>query len=281
MSKGFLIFKLRLSTIFTIFIRLRIKEKITMINKLFILAISIGLGISAFAQDLPEVIALREIEIHDETNEVVFKNYYTKWCDVLKDNSKGMSGWLMKGDRGERVDKYIFAYGFDYKAVRDYYFPTEPPAHYKQFYALPQEALSKLPPGVEGTNTYTDFIVLGYKDIIRPMMGELLGIHFINIKARKSNDFEKFVVEEFNPGMYNKIPGLNLFILKGDRGEMEGHYILMYNFETVELRDLYVPESGQATEEFKKEFDPVMHLWDKLQSYIEETSSWTDYVVVY
>jgi len=250
-------------------------------NRFFAILIGLGLSLSIAGQDLPEVIAMREIVIHEETNEVVFKNYYRKWCDVLNEQSKGMSGWLMKGDRGSRKNKYIFAYGFDYKAARDYYFPTEPPADYKQFYALPQEALSKLPQGVEGTNTYTDFVVLGYKDIVRPMMGELLGIHYIDIKSRNAKDFEKFIIEEFNPGMYNQIPGLNLFVLKGDRGEMKGQYVLMYNFESVELRDMYIPEPGQSTDEFKKEFEPVMPLWDKLQSFIDQTSSWTDYVVVY
>ena len=250
-------------------------------NILITFIIGAVIGLNAVAQDLPEVIALREIEIHEETNEVVFKNYYTKWCDVLKENSKGMSGWLMKGDRGKRLGKYIFAYGFDYKDTRDYYFPTEPPADYKQFYALPQEALSKLPAGVEGTNTYTDFIVLGYKDIVRPMMGELLGIHYLDVKPRKSADLEKFVVEKFNPSVYNVIPGLNIYFLKGDRGEMEGKYIMMYVFDSYERRNAYVPEPGKPTEEFKEYIEPVLEYFDKLQEFLNEDVSYTDYVVVY
>lgn len=251
-------------------------------NRIFIIVIGLGISLSAISQDLPEVIALREIEIHEETNEVIFKNYYQKWCDVLEENTKGMSGWLMKGDRGERIGKYIFAYGFDYKAVRDYYFPTIPPADYKQFYALPQEALTNLPPGVEGTNTYTDFVVLGYADIIRPMVGEVLGIHYLNVKQRKADDFEKYVTGEFNAAMNNKIPGLNLYVLKGDRGDMEGYFILIFIFDTVERRTGYFPGAGEKpTEEFKEVFQPVSQYYDKLQSFLNEEISHTDYIIVY
>ncbi len=250
-------------------------------NIIFIIVIGLGISLACFSQDLPEVIALREIEIHEETNEVIFKNYYAKWCDVLEAHTKGMSGWLMKGDRGERLNKYIFAYGFDYKAARDYYFPTTPPSDYKQFYALPQEALSILPQGVEGTNTYTDFVVLGYADIVRPMMGEIIGIHYLNVKQRKSDDLEKFVTSEFNSAVYNKIPGLNLYIMKGDRGEMKDHFILIYVFDTVERRNNYIPTEGTPSEEFTKEFQPLSQYFDKLQSFLNEEVSYTDYIVVY
>ena len=245
------------------------------------MAIGIGISVSCLSQDLPEVIALREIEIHEETNEVIFKNFYRKWCDVLEENSKGMSGWLMKGERGERVNKYIFAYGFDYKSARDYYFPVEPPADYKQFYALPQEALSNLPQGVEGTNTYTDFIVVGYDDIVRPMMGEVIGIHNLEVKSRKEAELEKYFKDEFISAVYNKIPGLNLYLMKGDRGDMKGHYILVYVIDTIERRNQYFPESGENTEEFLQYFRPISQYFDKLYSFLGDRISYTDYIVVY
>ncbi len=251
--------------------------------KKIVLLLVLGLVICAnsFSQDLPEVIAMREIEIHEETNEVIFKNYYRKWCDVLKEHSKGMSGWLMKGDRGERVDKYIFTYGFDYKAARDYYFPTIPPADYKQFYALPQEALSKLPAGVEGTNTYTDFVVLGYSDIVRPQLGEVIGIHYLDVKKKKQAGFESFVTRKFNKAMHNKIPGLNLFILKGDRGDMKGHYILVYIFDTVERRNDYLPLAGEPTEEFQTAFKTISQVFEEFKSFQNDEISYTDYIVMY
>lgn len=248
---------------------------------IILIAVGFSLGFAGFCQDLPEVIALREIEIHEETNEVIFKNYYTKWCDVLKQHSKGMSGWLMKGERGDRVGKYVFAYGFDFKAARDYYFPTEPPADYKQFYALPQEALTNLPSGVEATNTYTDFVVLGYADIIRPMMGEVIGIHYLNVKNKMGDKFEEFVVKEFNPGMYNKIPGVNFYIMKGDRGDMKGHYIFVWVFDTIERRNEYYPAEGQPTQKFNDLFEPLRGLDEKLQAFLDEEESYTDYIVIY
>ncbi len=252
-----------------------------MIKKLPIILIGLGISLGCLSQDLPEVIALREIEIHEETNEVIFKNYYRKWCDVLEENTKGMSGWLMKGDRGKRVNKYVFAYGFDYKAARDYYFPTIPPADYKQFYALPQEALGKLPAGVEGTNTYTDFVVLGYKDLVRPMMGEVIGIHYLDVKPRKEDDLENFVTREFNEAIYDKIPGLNMYIMKGDRGDMKDKYVLVYVFDTVERRDNYLPKGEDPSEEFKNAMSPLMDVYDKLHTFLNKEISYTDYVVVY
>ncbi|MCK5821738.1 MAG: hypothetical protein KAH17_07625 [Bacteroidales bacterium] len=248
---------------------------------IFLIALGLGICASSYSQDLPEVIAMREIEIHEEANEVIFNNYYRKWCDVLKEHSKGMSGWLMKGDRGERIDKYIFTYGFDYKAVRDYYFPTIPPADYKQFYALPQEALSKLPAGVEGTNTYTDFVVLGYADIVRPLLGEVIGVHYLDVKKKKEISFERFVTKEFNVAMHNKIPGLNLFVLKGDRGDMTGKYILVYIFDSVERRNDYIPLEGEPTKEFLDAFNQISTVFEKFKSFQNDEFSYTDYIVIY
>ena len=250
-------------------------------NRIYFIAIGLGISLSCFSQDFPEVVAMREIEIHEETNEVIFKNYYQKWCDILEENAKGMSGWLMKGDRGERLNKYIFAYGFDYKAARDYYFPVTPPADYKQFYALPLEALSNLPPGVEGTNTYTDFVVLGYVDIIRPIMGEVIGIHYLDVKSRKSDELEKFVIKKFNSVMQNNIPGLDLYVMKGDRGDMQGQYILVFVFDTVERRNEYIPQGGVPSEEFKSAFQVVSDVYEKFFSFLNSELSYTDYIVVY
>lgn len=250
-------------------------------SRIFLFVLGIGICASSFSQDLPEVIAMREIEIHEETNEVIFKNYYRKWCDVLKEHSKGMSGWLMKGDRGERINKYIFTYGFDYKAARDYYFPSIPPGDYKQFYALPQDALSKLPAGVEGTNVYTDFVVMGYADIVRPMLGEVIGIHYLDVKKDVEGKFESFVTGTFNTGMYNKIPGLNLYVLKGDRGDMKDHYILIFIFDTVERRNDYIPREGETTKEFQKAFESVSQVYEKFQSFLNDEISYTDYIVLY
>ena len=39
---------------------------------------------SLVSQDLPEIISIRELKLRPETNEIVFQNYYNKWCKDIR-----------------------------------------------------------------------------------------------------------------------------------------------------------------------------------------------------
>jgi hypothetical protein len=58
--------------------------------------------------------------------------------------------------------------------------------------------------------------------------GKVLGLHTIELRPGvKAEDFEKFVIEEFYPLPHYE--GWKRYIAKGDRGEREGKYVLVFS----------------------------------------------------
>jgi hypothetical protein len=113
-------------------------------------------------------------------------------------------------------------------------------------------------------------------------MARLYGIHEIELHAGvKPEDFERFVVEVVNHSQL--LPGVTTHVLKGDRGEREGKYLVMLEFEDVESRDRFFPTPGQASEEAQRYLESTRAIgerWDTLGTGPGTTTAYTDYVVV-
>lgn len=94
--------------------------------------------------------------------------------------------------------------------------------------------------------------------------------------------FEEFFATRFLPEW--KVPGWSIRLLKGDRGDRAGRYLVMYEAERVELRDQLAPESNVLAADFyEKYFKPlegVAEEWKKLALYPSESTIYTDYFVV-
>jgi hypothetical protein len=74
-------------------------------------------------------------------------------------------------------------------------------------------------------------------------------------------------------------------ILRGDRGEREGKYLVMIVIESVEMRDRLFPGLNQVSEEGQRffasfpEFGKVAEKWRKLATFPGDDTTHTDYVV--
>ncbi|MCB9013324.1 MAG: hypothetical protein H6539_04720 [Bacteroidales bacterium] len=241
---------------------------------------------SLFSQNMPEVLAFRELELNPETNEIVFQNYYKKWSDKIKENSKGVSGWLMKADRGTRSSKYSFVWAFDFKTTRDYYFPNADGQNNPQWESVLQkfEITPLENPLIAQVVNYTDYLVLGYNSLINPQIGEVISVCYPEVIPGKESAFESFVINELNPAFQESLPGSFLYILKGDRGENAGKYISMWVFDTVDRRKVYFPQSRTVPSElFIKEFEQISPVMDKLKTFLKPGTmdNYTDYIVIY
>jgi hypothetical protein len=76
-------------------------------------------------------------------------------------------------------------------------------------------------------------------------MAKVYSLHMVALKAGASGaEFERFFHEELEPGPTPD--GLRLRLLKGDRGDREGRYLVMFEVESVERRDQLFPEAGPA-----------------------------------
>jgi hypothetical protein len=83
-------------------------------------------------------------------------------------------------------------------------------------------------------------------------MSKVYSLHMIALKAGASGpDFERFFHEGIEP-----VPGpgrLTMRLLRGDRGDREGKYLLMFEFESVERQDQIFPEAGPAARQVSGE----------------------------
>jgi len=111
-------------------------------------------------------------------------------------------------------------------------------------------------------------------------MAKVFGMHMIALRPGvKAEDFEKFVMEEVYPT--STIEGWKNYLLKGDRGDREGKYLWMSEFESVEQRDRLFPSPGEMSEEaqqFLAAQAAVYEKWATLATPLDVIS--TDYVVV-
>ena len=116
-------------------------------------------------------------------------------------------------------------------------------------------------------------------------MSRVLGIHMITLRPGvKAEDFERFVTEEVY--LLPWFEGWGFYLLKGDRGDREGKYVVMWEIESVEARDRYAPTPDQYSEEFDRfmephaaEFEKVFEKWATFASPLP-SPIYTDYVVV-
>lgn len=240
----------------------------------------------AVAQNLPEVIALRELELNEGVNEIIFLNYYNRWCAEVAEHSKGAGGWVMKGDRGERTGEYIFAWTFNYKATRDYYFPASDWSNYPQWQAVLQQFQFHAPerPLVDSIRSFTDYVVLGFNKMIAPQLGEVIAVRYFDIDISMQKEFEEFVINTYHMAFQEHINGYYNYVLKGDRGDKVGSYVLLTVFDNADRRDEYYPVPLEpASESFNEQWLEVEDIVLKFESYLPEgiAHDYTDYIRVY
>jgi hypothetical protein len=86
----------------------------------------------------------------------------------------------------------------------------------------------------------------------RAEMAKVYSLHMLALKAGASGpDFERFFHEEIEP-----VPGpsgLVMRLLRGDRGDREGKYLVMFEFDSVERRDELFPEAGPGAHQMSAE----------------------------
>ena len=110
----------------------------------------------------------------------------------------------------------------------------------------------------------------------------LLGIHHLSLKdGVKPEDFERFIVEEWSPVMSGVFPGIHVMVVKGERNAEDGEYLLVYDLQSVSVRDWYWPRSGEGSEAFTAILetcgDACSDASDRFGR-MAEVTHWADYV---
>ncbi len=110
---------------------------------------------------------------------------------------------------------------------------------------------------------------------------KLYSLHKIELRdGVTGEELERFFNERFFPNW--EIEGWNSFLLKGDRGERKGRYMLIHEMDSVEMRNRYFPEPDVATEEWDRQTEGLSEIGAELSElvsvYLGEV--YTDYFVV-
>ena len=113
-------------------------------------------------------------------------------------------------------------------------------------------------------------------------MAKVLETHIFELKPGTDEEaFQEFVILEVLP-IYRKVPGQDAQLLKGDRGERAGKYLLMVEVESVERRDQINPPEGQDgfPAEIQALVGNVDAIWDRFFALVEPDTSYTSYVML-
>src|SRR5262245_56210447 len=97
----------------------------------------------------------------------------------------------------------------------------------------------------------------------------------------KPEEFEKYAREELTRALSQAKTGTRFRILKGDRGDRRGGYLLIWEFESVAARNEFFPkEGGGASPASQLAWKRIELAMEKFSIYVKEKRSYTDYVTV-
>ena len=97
----------------------------------------------------------------------------------------------------------------------------------------------------------------------------------------KPLEFEKYAREELTRALSQAKTGTRFRILKGDRGDRKGGYLLIWEFESVAARNEFFPkEGGGASPACQQAWKRIKLAMEKFSIYVKEKRSYTDYVTL-
>ena len=238
---------------------------------------------------LGEVIAYRTVDLisHAKENKYIRQSKIAN--NIWSTKLPGSSQTLYKGDRGERAGQFCGIWMFESIEKRDYYFPLvnkadEHGTGIEEFMAVADLVNKRIgninytyvPDKFKETGVYTDYFVLGYDQLQNPTLGGLIAIREVDVKSGMEADYEKFCQNTIVPTWQKQLPGMEIYILKGDRGLRKAKYAQLMSFESTEKRDYYFPSPDSVNAEIVDEYNEVFEKTDA-NAYLEETPSYTDY----
>ena len=116
-------------------------------------------------------------------------------------------------------------------------------------------------------------------------MPKVWGMHMIALRPGvKGEDFERFFKAEAA-----KLPfpeGWKWHLLKGERGERVGRYMVLFEIDSIEARDRYSPAEDVASPEFQRfieahpEMTSAFEKWKTLAHAPGSGTIFTDYVEI-
>jgi hypothetical protein len=97
----------------------------------------------------------------------------------------------------------------------------------------------------------------------------------------KPEEFENYARKELTHALSEAKTGTHFRILKGDRGDRKGGYLLIWEFESVAARNEFFPkEGGGASPACQQQWKRIKLAMEKFGAYVKEKHGYTDYLTV-
>ncbi len=113
-------------------------------------------------------------------------------------------------------------------------------------------------------------------------MRQVLGLHEVELRPGVDPaEYERVFAEEIAAS--TAPPGVNVRLLKGERGVRSGKYLILMELDDVETRDRYFPQPGEESDElgrFMEQHPDTARAWRNATALALGHGTVTDYVVV-
>lgn len=237
------------------------------------------------------VMAIRsyEITLQSEVNSDQFLAFWMdQWNPAHEKAYPGVKVSVIRGDRGEFINRYGEVWTFKSKALRDKYWPSEEGAG-----PFDEAALEILGPFNEESGKYlvnreskfTDWVILpnNTSSSKRLQQGNLLGIHVFTPRLEADVSMDQFLdhlAESYIPLFEKYFKGWKVYLMKGDRGENKDEYMWMYWIKSREARDQYFNDEGVTTDAGNEAIEKLQPVYEELQQLATWTSAFTDWLIL-
>jgi hypothetical protein len=119
-------------------------------------------------------------------------------------------------------------------------------------------------------------------ETVKPASTPVISVREFDLRSGvKPEEFESYVCLELTRALSQSKTGTRFRILKGDRGDRKGGYLLIWEFESVAARNEFFPkEGGGASPASQQAWKRIKLAMEKFSIYVKEKRSYTDYVTV-
>ncbi|MFC2128643.1 hypothetical protein ACFLRR_02085 [Bacteroidota bacterium] len=256
---------------------------------LLFMAVFILSCLAAHSQKIETGNAFRYVEIDVDLEENMTPKQFEKflvdeYLPAWEKNFSDLGLTIMKGERGERVDKYTIFIVFKSLEKRNEFwaedkYPNEERKKAFNNMGETQGMLTKMTS--HGPVTVYEVLPFSGKSF-RLKPGNVVSFHkpeFTLEEGMTFDQFEKLYQDEYIPAVRKTLPGTELCLLKGFKGERTGKYVEFLVFESLEERNRWFPEPRKASEEWKKAIGNMREIQSRMVKMVE-SNTYTDYIVL-
>ena len=112
--------------------------------------------------------------------------------------------------------------------------------------------------------------------------GKVIGFAHISVEFNEGitmDQFMDFLKKDYLPEFEKNYKGVQVVIMKADRGEHVNQLGWIMVFESLEARNKFWPEEGEPSEAGKAAREKMQPMIDKMQSFGTVTLGYTDWII--